>query len=400
MPIRGALIRPSITLGVFIYVMAMFVPVAMAGTPSDIIISKSDYRVTNLASLFTEEQFAVVDDYSYLDDRINIAHKIIQLSSNNGFDSGLITAICRYEDERTVAATRLTYFQFETQFKYADCQIARVWDDIDRVVRAFSETYNKTCNQDLEDAVTYYLVGQRFYPPNGFDGLNDEMKSEIEDIFTDAKRFQPVIDKLPVGPEIIEVADGTGFEGKPPEYKDDYSYLSNEEVRSAYVSAILYYNPRLDEGTANEIFEAIAVNAKAFPDIDARFVMALVACESSFNPNSVSHAGAMGLGQLMPYTAEKHGVEDPFDIDENIRATFEYLQNELERWAGYDHIYDYILASYNAGAGAVKKYGGIPPYEETINYVYKVTRVYKNFLREEEYEDYIYGKSKHYPDSP
>jgi hypothetical protein len=113
MPITRALIRPSVILGVFIYVLMLTAPAAMAAAPSDIIIMRQDYRVTNLVSLFTEEHFAVVDDYGYLDDRIDIAHKIIQLSSNNGFDSGLITAICRYEDERTVAATRLTYFQFE-----------------------------------------------------------------------------------------------------------------------------------------------------------------------------------------------------------------------------------------------------------------------------------------------
>jgi hypothetical protein len=401
LPIIRALIRPSVILGVFICVIFALPMGALGDTQSDMVILPNDFHVLNLVELFREEGFAMVEDYTHLDDREDIAHNIIQQSRRTGFDTGLTVAICRYEDEYAPAATRLFYFQVETYLKYADSQIPRIWVDVDRMMRAFTETYNKTCHQNLKDTVTYYIVGQKFYPPKGFEGLNDEMKSEIEAIFEDAKKYQEIIDKPIEDTLIIEVGEpeGTGFDEGPPAYQPNYNYLLDEDVRTAYVSAILYFNPYLDEATANEIFEAIASTTSGFPGIDARFVMALVACESSFNPDCVSHAGAMGLGQLMPFTAEKHGVDDPYDISENIRATFEYLDNEFNRWAGYDNIYDYVLASYNAGAGAVKKYGGIPPYDETINYVYKVTKVYKNFLQEYEYKDYIYGKSKHYPDS-
>lgn len=359
-------------------------------------VGVSDPRVSNLVELFSEYEFAMVEGYPALGTRETIATEIIKLSQSSGFDAGLLIAICRYEDENYAAEMRLYQFHIETGLTLSDAHLPRVWEDLPRMVNVLTWLRERH-EENLKEAVAHYFVGDRLFPPDGFDGLNDEMKGTIEDVFANAVEYQVRIDKPQVGPEIIEVDE----DGPPGwEAPDASENLNDAEIRDAYVSVILYYNPYLDEDTANAIFEAIAINAEEYEEIDARFVMALVACESSFRPDCVSHAGAMGLGQLMPFTAKKHGVDDPFDVKENIRATYEYLQNEFERWAGYPHIYDYVLASYNAGAGAVKKHGGIPPFDETINYVYKVTKVYKNFLQEYEYGDYIFGKSKHYPDSP
>ena len=102
-------------------------------------------------------------------------------------------------------------------------------------------------------------------------------------------------------------------------------------------------------------------------------VRAVIQVESAFNPRAVSPKGAMGLMQLMPATARRFGVIDPFNPAENIRAGVSYLRQLLER---YDQDEQLALAAYNAGPAAVDKYGSsIPPYKETQNYVRKITGI-------------------------
>lgn len=109
--------------------------------------------------------------------------------------------------------------------------------------------------------------------------------------------------------------------------------------------------------------------------LDKDFVKALVKQESGFNPNATSKCGAMGLMQLMPSTAQGLGVSNAYDIEQNIAGGTRYLKSMIERFNGDEKL---ALAAYNAGPNAVKKYGGIPPYQETQNYVKNVLSIYEN----------------------
>ncbi len=107
--------------------------------------------------------------------------------------------------------------------------------------------------------------------------------------------------------------------------------------------------------------------------MDPRFIHAVIWQESKYKIQARSHAGAQGLMQLMPATAKRFGCDDPHDPVENITAGTKYLSWLLKRFSGNVEL---ALAGYNAGEGAVDKYDGIPPYNETRNYVKIISKRY------------------------
>ncbi len=121
--------------------------------------------------------------------------------------------------------------------------------------------------------------------------------------------------------------------------------------------------------SSEQSMDAIFAEAAELYGVPLNLLKAMGKAESGFNPNAVSPAGAQGVMQLMPATAESLGVEDPFDARSNIMGGAKYISQKLKQYNGN---IDLALAAYNAGSGNVAKYGGVPPFSETRNYIARI----------------------------
>lgn len=157
-----------------------------------------------------------------------------------------------------------------------------------------------------------------------------------------------------------------------------------QAVFPVYRDFIKGWNRKLTESNANAIAGSVLLFSERY-DVDPRLVVALLIAESDFRPETTSRKGAMGLGQIMPDEARTLGLSNPYDPVQNVAGAVYLLRGRLDKYSGgkskeeleMRHII-LALASYNAGMGAVKKYGGVPPYKETRNYVKKIERIYRD----------------------
>jgi soluble lytic murein transglycosylase-like protein len=141
-------------------------------------------------------------------------------------------------------------------------------------------------------------------------------------------------------------------------------------------SKVLTANTTINTGNA-ELDQAILETAKRYK-VDPLLIYALIKQESGGKAHARSHKGAMGVMQLMPATARRFKVKNPYAVSEAVRGGVEYLVWLMDRYKG--NVVK-ALAGYNAGEGAVDKYKGVPPYRETQNYVVSIAKKYRSLKR-------------------
>ena len=166
---------------------------------------------------------------------------------------------------------------------------------------------------------------------------------------------------------ILLCATASGAQIKMKILEDGTRMLSTAPPRRPAVT-----NARAASPPSVEIDELIDIHSER-ARLDPELVRAVIQVESGFSPVALSSKGAMGLMQLMPATADRYAVVDPYSPDENIGAGTIYLRWLLDEFGGELEL---ALAGYNAGPTAVKQFGGIPPYPETMTYVERVLRIY------------------------
>jgi soluble lytic murein transglycosylase-like protein len=181
----------------------------------------------------------------------------------------------------------------------------------------------------------------------------------------------------------------TLYAQKRSECNDRYvAFLRAKQARLAHswsprktlARIALRYNPSLGQVAATSIAESI-VESGVQHEVDPFLLAALIAHESRFRPDCTSPGGAVGLGQLLPQTARGLGV-DPFSPSQNVEGCAKYLAIQMRRWKHSPQKVRLALASYNAGPGAVKRFGGVPPYRVTQRYVAKITQCQAAFSHE------------------
>ncbi|NLH99175.1 MAG: lytic transglycosylase domain-containing protein [Chthonomonadales bacterium] len=188
----------------------------------------------------------------------------------------------------------------------------------------------------------------------------------------------------PVQGSAVKVRPMAGFGAGLSEMARKYLRPEAQSIYPAYADFISRWNKKLPPDQV----DAITVSILYFADrhrVDPRLVVAMIIAESDFRPETTSHKGAMGLGQIMPDEARAFKLTNPYDPIQNVRVSVNMLRMKLDMYRergvpdGQLTIRQIMLAmaAYNAGAGAVKKHGGIPPYRETQRYVQRVLNLYR-----------------------
>jgi soluble lytic murein transglycosylase-like protein len=163
------------------------------------------------------------------------------------------------------------------------------------------------------------------------------------------------------------------------EYADDARQIGPANIPTSTPIAAFHRNARYHSGVTNLELEQAVIRAAQQHHLQPALLLAVMKAESSFNPIVISKAGAVGLMQLVPETAIRHGVRHLYDTNENVTGGAKHLRYLLNRFHGNTRL---ALAAYNAGEHTVDRYGKIPPYKETQEYVKKVLVYYRSYKKE------------------
>lgn len=158
---------------------------------------------------------------------------------------------------------------------------------------------------------------------------------------------------------------------------DGNKYLVANTVSDNSDKVTVNFNDYLKKNSQDIKYEDIFNQVSAQTGVSAQLLKAVAQAESGCRSDAVSSCGAVGVMQLMPATAKAYGVTDSFDAYENISGGAKLLSDLLEKYNGNVTL---SLAAYNAGSGNVSKYGGVPPFKETINYIDKINKLLSNAL--------------------
>jgi soluble lytic murein transglycosylase-like protein len=202
--------------------------------------------------------------------------------------------------------------------------------------------------------------------------------------------FRTSADGAAIGGGAKPTAGGRVTRGAVYKYqKDGVTHYTNVPPRGSVKAQMLFTYVETCYACGalpNVNFGTIKLNTAAYSDeiraaaerygVEEAVVRAVIHAESAFRPNARSHAGAQGLMQLIPATASRFGVSDAFDPAQNISGGVQYLAWLMKRFGGDLTL---VAAGYNAGEGAVQKYGGVPPYKETQRYVQRVGQLAERY---------------------
>ncbi len=298
------------------------------------------------------------------------------------FSIALIASEASLHPNQAFSRQWSSLMELKRSYSYNTLSAPPIWDDIPNAISTVREMIDETrslahfSERTLRNALARYWMGPS-------KGVNIDTFDRFYKVFSEKYKAVLVAQNkeytlgqagMPVIPEDI-----SGFISKLPRMTELDSRIRSWKVEGAYVDAIRSFNPKLDQNTAL-LFARVILSFSKDAGVDPRLVVALIKVESGFNPKATSRKGAMGLGQLMPATARSFGIIDPYEPVQNIWVCVRYLEREFYRYRSSANSLDLVLAAYNAGPGAVKKYGGVPPFRETQNYVSKVKAIYAKLL--------------------
>jgi hypothetical protein len=207
------------------------------------------------------------------------------------------------------------------------------------------------------------------YIENSFAQLEGIAQNFATPVNTIESDFKKILDKKLEETDTIEkTATPEEKTNVSAEIKLEDEIKTNPEIKEA-IELKSKIDLKAQSANVDELIETFSEKY----NIDSDFIKAIIKQESGFNAKATSKKGAMGLMQLMPKTAESLGVVDAYNPSQNIEGGVKYLKGLLEK---FDNNQELALAAYNAGPNAVKKYGGIPPYKETQNYVKAIMGTY------------------------